>query len=219
MKVLNPIWGSPAWIFNWESPGNLTLKASRIWFIGLPQDWGKETPHLEGTNKILCMPRPRGKGAVTLQETKPDLHASFGGWTVEVGVGRGAPQGWEHWQQQSWRVPLGVNPLGLHINPTIEPADPRAGLPQAKQLPGRESNPTHQQTIGLKLYWARPCPPEQDPVFPIANPSHQEGYTSLLASAIRGQTGDARSTVSQNILQKVNHNEKAESYVPDEGTR
>ena len=43
--------------------------------IGLSWDWGKETPLLEGTNKILCMPRPRGKGAVTPQETKQDLHA------------------------------------------------------------------------------------------------------------------------------------------------
>ena len=29
--------------------------------IGLPQDWGKQTPVLDGTNKILCAPRPRGK--------------------------------------------------------------------------------------------------------------------------------------------------------------
>ena len=38
---------------------------------------------------------------------------------------------------------------------------------------------------GLKFYWARPCPPEQDPVFPTTSPSHQEAYTSLLTSSIR----------------------------------
>ena len=74
--------------------------------------------------------------------------------------------------------------------------------PQAKQLPGRECNPTHQQIIGLKLYWARPCPPEQDSVFPITCPSHQEAYTRLSASSIRGQTEEARSTVSQQLKQK-----------------
>ena len=36
-----------------------------------------------------------------------------------------------------------------------------------------------------------PYTPEQDPVFPIAGSSHQDAYTSLLASAIRGQTGEA----------------------------
>ena len=52
--------------------------------------------------------------------------------------------------------------MGFTVNPTIEAVDLRAVLPQPKQLPGRGCNPTHQQTIGLQLYWARPCPPEQD---------------------------------------------------------
>ena len=52
--------------------------------------------------------------------------------------------------------------MGFTINPTIEAVDLRAVWPQPKQPPGRECNPTHQQIIGLKLYWARPCPPEQD---------------------------------------------------------
>ena len=30
------------------------------------------------------------------------------------------------------------------------------------QTTGRESSPTHQQKIGLKVYWAWPCPQEQD---------------------------------------------------------
>ena len=47
---------------------------------------------------------------------------------------------------------------------------------------------THQQTIVLNIYWAWPCPPKQDPVFPKASPSHQEACTSLLSSSIRGQT-------------------------------
>ena len=39
----------------------------------------------------------------------------------------------------------------------------------------------------LKIYWAWPCPSEQDLVFPTANPSHKEACTSLLSSSIRGQ--------------------------------
>ena len=53
---------------------------------------------------------------------------------------------------------------------------------------GREHSSTHQQKIGLKTYWACPCPPEQDPVFPTASPFHQESFASLLPSSIRGQT-------------------------------
>ena len=44
--------------------------------------------------------------------------------------------------------------------------------------------------------------PEQDPVFPINCPFHQEAYTGLLALAIRGQTEEARSTISQQLKQK-----------------
>ena len=69
-----------------------------------------------------------------------------------------------------------------------------------------ECNSTHQQIIGLKLYWARPCPPEQDSVFPITCPSHQEAYTSLLALSIREQTEEARkATVPQQLKWKLHH--------------
>ena len=42
--------------------------------------------------------------------------------------------------------------LEFSINLTKEPIDPRAGSPQAKKLPGREHNPTHQQIIRLRFY-------------------------------------------------------------------
>ena len=60
------------------------------------------------------------------------------------------------------------------------------------QTTGREHIPIHQQKIGLKIYWAWFCPPEQDPVFPTVSPSHQEACSSLLSSSIRGQTEEAR---------------------------
>ena len=40
---------------------------------------GIEIPLVEGTNRILCALGVQGKGAVTLQETEPDLPASAGG--------------------------------------------------------------------------------------------------------------------------------------------
>ena len=66
--------------------------------------------------------------------------------------------------------------------------------PSGQTTLGKECNPTHQQIIGLKFYWARPCWPEQDPAFLIANTSHQEAYTSLLASSIRGQREESKSS-------------------------
>ena len=46
------------------------------------------------------------------------------------------------WEYPSWRFLLEAA-----INPTI---DPWAGLPQAKQLPGREYDPTHQAGNWIK---------------------------------------------------------------------
>ena len=55
------------------------------------------------------------------------------------------------------------------------------------QITGREHSPSHQQKIGLKIYWTWPCPSEQDPVSPSINLSHQEASISLLSFSIRGQ--------------------------------
>ena len=41
--------------------------------------------------------------------------------------------------------------LEVTSSPTAQPIDSKTGLPQAKQLIGREHSPTH-QTIGFKIY-------------------------------------------------------------------
>ena len=51
---------------------------------------------------------------MTPQVTELKLLASVGGSPVEAWVGRGSPQGQAHWQHQATKVPLGVNPLGVH---------------------------------------------------------------------------------------------------------
>ena len=53
-----------------------------------------------------------------------------------------------------------------------------------------------------ELNWAEPYPPEQDPVFPTSSPSHQEAYTSILASSIRRQAEEARRTKIQPRLKQ-----------------
>ena len=57
-----------------------------------------------------------------------------------------------------------------------------------KLLTWEETQPHHQQKIGLKVYWAWPWPSEQEPVSPSVSLSHQEASTSLLPFSIRGQT-------------------------------
>ena len=56
------------------------------------------------------------------------------------------------------------------------------------QITGREHSPAHQQKIRLKIYWAWPCPSEQDPASPTVSLSHQEASISLLSLFIRGLT-------------------------------
>ena len=56
------------------------------------------------------------------------------------------------------------------------------------QTKGREQGLTHHQKTELKIYWAWPCPSEQDPVSPIISLSYQEASISLLSFSIRGQT-------------------------------
>ena len=55
------------------------------------------------------------------------------------------------------------------------------------QTTGREHSLTHQQKIGLKIYWTWSRPSEQDPVSPTVSLSHQEAFISLLSLSIRRQ--------------------------------
>jgi len=59
----------------------------------LTQDWGNRL--LEGTNKTLCT-RTQEKGAVTPQETDPDLPVSVQDSPVEAWVNSGLLQGQGH---------------------------------------------------------------------------------------------------------------------------
>ena len=56
----------------------------------------------------------------------------------------------------------------------------------------------HQQKTGLKVYWAWPCPSQQDPVSPSVSLSHQEPSISLLSFSIRGQINQSIKTIKTN---------------------
>ena len=160
-----PTWGSdkgteyPQGIWLWRSAG-FDYKT----FTGL-----KKQSLLKGTNKTLSAPRTQEKGAVTPQETEPDLPASVQESPAEAWVNSGLPWSQRHWLQQSWEPQhAGVSPFWRRL--------PLMPLPHhslaSGHITGREHSPTHQQKIGLKTYWAWPCQPEQDLVFSTANPPH-----------------------------------------------
>ena len=55
------------------------------------------------------------------------------------------------------------------------------------EITGRECSHSHQQKIGLKIYWAWPHISEQGRVSPSVSLSHQEASISLLSFSIIGQ--------------------------------
>ena len=60
----------------------------------LTQEWGNRL--LEGTDRTFVRTRTQEKGAVTPQETDPDLSVSVQESLAEVWVGWGLLQGWGH---------------------------------------------------------------------------------------------------------------------------
>ena len=78
------------------------------------------------------------------------------------------------------------------ISPTKGPVVSSAGSPQAKQPKGREPSPTHQQTSGLKFYWALPT---------RATPSstHHQSLPSVNGFKKYPETNDNENTKTQNL--------------------
>ena len=115
------------------------------------------------------------KGAVSPQETEPDLPVS-----VQESPGRCgltvACCGIRSTEYKSfWRSSRLLSSLALHSL-------------ASGQTTGREHSPTHQQKIALKVYWAWHPPLEQDPVSPTVSLSHQEASISFLSSSVREET-------------------------------
>ena len=88
--------------------------------------------------------------------------ASVGGYPVEVWVSRSLPQGQGTGGSRLGRSPLAQTLLEVTIDYHRLQGYITSGLTTDRE----EFNSTHQQTVGLNVYRARPSPPEQDPVFP-----------------------------------------------------
>jgi len=123
--------------------------------------------------------RSQEKGAVSIQKIDPDLPVSLQESPAEAWVDSSLLWSQGHWIQQSmpksfWRR----SPLPSLLLPKFG----------SGQTTEREHSPTHEEKIGLKIYWAWPCPSELDPDYPTVSLSHQEASTSLFSLSIRGQT-------------------------------
>ena len=78
------------------------------------------------------------------------------------GVDRWWPAaGLRHWMQQCGSVCMGPFERGYRYLHYVH-----HHLVSGQTIGKEHSHPTHQLKIGLKIYWARPCPTEQDPVSP-----------------------------------------------------
>ena len=250
MKVLNPTSGFPAW----GSDKGLRIHRESAregqWslVLGLPEDWGKQRLQSWRAQTKFCTLRHRGEGQWPHGRRKQNYLL-----VLEVlPRPRGCRSAGAHCR--NWKVPVGVNTLGIHHQPcdrawgqttTRERVQPHPSADNwikallSKALPSRKRKMNslshvcvwlfatpwtvaHQAPPSLEFsrqyYWSglpfpspgdlsgikpRSLALQADPLqsktwfFPITSPSHQEAYTSILASSIRGQTEEARRTTVQ----------------------
>ena len=171
MKVLNPSLGIQQ--RDWESPGNLALRVSGIWSQAFQRTEGTRDSSLGGHKQNFVCIKTQRRGAVTTRRLNQYYLLMLEGllWRERLA-------GAHHRNRVTRRSPSAWSLLEFTINPTIELADPRAGSPQAKQLPGGHQ-PRPSADNWIKALLSKTLSLEQHPVFPITSPSHQEAYTSL----------------------------------------
>ena len=152
---------------------NLTLEASGIWLQNFNRT--RETDSLRAQIKLCGPQEPGERGSDPTELSQSCLWVSRSLWrrqrpTVACRIVRGTEYN-----------SAGLTPFeGGHHYPNHSLA--------SGQTKEREHSSTHQQKIGLQIYWAWPQSSEQDPDSPRASPSHQGASTILLSLFIRGQT-------------------------------
>ena len=218
MTVLNPTLGFPAWRFE-KGIGN----PQGIWPWGPA---GFDYRHSGGLGKQrlqswraqtkFCMHQDSEERTVTPQEMEPKLLASVGGTPVEMCVDRAHHRdggtGSSPRHKPSWSFPRTYQEI-YHRSPR-----PHGWVTSGQTATRREHNPTHQQLIGLKLYWVRPR------FFHHQSLSSRSLHKTLSLIHPRADRRSKKkhsltAAKTKTILQKANNDEKAENYVPDEGTR
>ena len=117
----------------------------------LTQDWGNRI--LKGIDKTLYTPGPRRKEQWPPQKTDPDLPMCPGISSRSMG------QQWIAAGSEAVSIAVSSGDLSkevaiIFITSTI------VDLLAISQTTGRENSPSHQQKIGLKIYWGWPHPSE-----------------------------------------------------------
>ena len=136
---------------------------------------GKQT--LEGNKQNLVCTRTQEKGAVSSQETDPDMPMSVQDFLVEEWVSGGLLQG-------LGALTAAVRAWDLLKEGAIIFITSTMVWSQVKQQGGNTALP-----INRKLdYRAWPHPSEQDLVSPSVSLSHEEASISLFSLSLRGQT-------------------------------
>ena len=144
---------------------------------------------------------------------------------MEVRVSKGSPQGWGHWQHRAGKVRLGVNPLGIHHQPHHKAWRPQGWVASGQTTSRKGMQPHPSAENWIKALLSKALPTRARPSF-SHHQSLPSGNLHKPLSQLH-QRADRRSKKNHNptaartktTLQKVNQYEKAESYVPDEGTR
>ena len=151
-KVLGPTIDFPTWDLakGLRTPREFDFEGQWALITELPQHWGNRDSWRH-KQSLMCT-RTQEKGAVTSQETEPDLPVSVQESLVEACVNSGLLEGQEHWLLQSWEVwCAGISPFWRRS--LLPHHSSASGQPREK-----EHSLTHQQKNGLKIYWAWPCP-------------------------------------------------------------
>ena len=155
------VWHKPSWR---RSPLTPTQNCQNLYRTG-EKTLGEHKQNLVHT-------RTQKKGAVTPQETDPDLPMSVQESLADAWVSSGLLQGWGHQISSACMKPFEGGPT-VFITSTI-----------VSNKEGTQPHPSRENWI----FWAWPHPSEQDPVSPSVRLSHQEASISLLSFSIREQT-------------------------------
>ena len=162
------------WHRDWAPPGNLTLETSGIWLqnfhrTGKTDSWKTQTKPCVHQDPGERSNDPTRNWARLLCECPRVSSGGMGRWCPVAGLG----------------VALCAQDLLKEVAIIFINSN---HILASGQATGREHSLTHQQKIGLKIYWEWPCPSKQDPFPPSVSLSHQEASISLLSLSIREQT-------------------------------
>ena len=185
-------WVRPAFeCFSVSCGGMDQLQGQGLW---VQQTWVWHKPHLEEV-------------AINLTIEPPDLHRTgeTDSWRAQTkpcaqqDLGERSSDPTRDWPRLACECPGGVS---LQQDRGIECGSVSMGPFEgghhylhylhhslvSGQTTGREHSPVHQEKIGLNIYWAWPCPSEQDPVPSTVSLSNQKASIILLSVSLRGQT-------------------------------